>query len=197
MSEFLQSIRNPNSEFRFSTALLAGGKSSRMGQDKATVEFEGEPLWQRQIRLLKSLGPSEILISGRPDGPYVGSSYKIIYDHEEGQGPLAGLAALLEACATSHLLVLAVDMPWMTRTALDQIVALGNPDAGVVPEHEGWYEGTAALYPASLLPLVNETLHGNDRSFQFLIRKALDKKLLQIWPLPSEVIPSFRSWNAR
>lgn len=193
MSELLKSIQISKSEFRFSAALLAGGKSSRMGQDKAALEFEGELLWRRQVRLLEGLGPAEVLISGRPDGPYVGSSYKIIYDHEAG-GPLAGLAALLEACTSPHLLVLAVDMPWMTKAALETLLSFEN---GAVPEHEGWFEGTATVYPVSLLPLVQETLHSTDRSFQSLIRQAIDKKLLQTWPLPLGVIPSFRSWNTK
>ena len=189
-----KSIRNPKSEFRFSAALLAGGKSSRMGQDKATLEFEDEPLWQRQVRLLESLDPAEVLISGRPDGPYVGSSYKIIYDHESGQGPLAGLAAVLEACTTSHLLVLAVDMPWMTQAVLESLLSF---EKGAVPEHDGWFEGTAAVYPVSLLPLVKETLQSEDRSFQSLIRQAVAKKLVQTWSLPSDMLPSFHSWNTR
>ena len=48
----------------FSAALLAGGRSSRMGRDKAFLEIDGVPLWQRQLQTLRELGPSETFLAG-------------------------------------------------------------------------------------------------------------------------------------
>lgn len=176
----------------FTAALLAGGKSSRMGQDKARLEFEGQPLWKHQIRLLESLSPDQLLISGRSDGPYAGTSYRVLLDEEPGLGPLAGLATLLAHCTAPRLLVLAVDMPWMTRPVLETLL---GAEKGLVPEHDGWWEGTAAVYPREILPLIQKALHGPDRSFQALVRQAADQGLLASWPVPAGLRSCFRSWN--
>ncbi|MDD5262724.1 MAG: molybdenum cofactor guanylyltransferase [Methylacidiphilales bacterium] len=176
----------------FTAGLLAGGRSSRMGRDKAALEFEGEMLWQRQVRLLESLNPSQLLISGRPDGPYIGSSYKVIYDQHADQGPLAGLAALLRACVTPRLLVLAVDMPWMTSSVLKQMLV---HKGGVVIEHDGLWEGTAAVYPIEILSLVEDALAGPDHSLQSLIRRAKQAGLMETCRIPPAQADAFRSWN--
>ncbi len=179
-------------ETLFTAGLLAGGRSSRMGCDKAALEFEGEMLWQRQVRLLESLNPAQLLISGRPDGPYVGSAYKVIYDQHADQGPLAGLAALLRVCITPRLLVLAVDMPWMTSSALEQMLA---HKGGFAIEHDGWWEGTAAVYPVEILPLVEGALAGPDHSLQSLIRVAKQAGLMNTCGIGPAQANTFRSWN--
>ena len=61
----LQPAADENSlTMRCSAVLLAGGKSSRMGRDKAFLEIEGEPLWQRQLATLRRLAPEQLMISG-------------------------------------------------------------------------------------------------------------------------------------
>lgn len=179
-------------DFTWSAGLLAGGKSSRMGQDKATILFEGKMLWQRQVDLLQKLSPKHILISGHTDGPYMGTSYRVVLDSQTGLGPLAGLTALLEACETSHLLVLAVDMPSMNENVLQRLLAF---QSGVVPKRDGWWEGTVAIYPVSLLPLVQKALHSQENSFQSLIRQGLASGLLQTWELEMELYGAFENLN--
>jgi molybdopterin-guanine dinucleotide biosynthesis protein A len=176
----------------FTAALLAGGKSSRMGQDKATLEWEGQVLWQRQIELLESLNPAQLLISGRPDGPYVGSMYDVIFDMDNNLGPLSGLNSLLLKCKTSRLLVLAVDMPWMTKEILEKLLSFED---GVIPELNGFWEGAAAVYPSDIMPQVRNILQSPDRSLQSLARLALNCGFIDTWPVPDEIAPCFRSWN--
>ena len=96
----------------FTAALMAGGKSSRMGSDKRLLEIDGIPFWQRQIELLESLAPSEILISAS-DYPAWAGRHGVVKDEAAGAGPLAGLSAILNAAAHEIVLVLAVDMPLM------------------------------------------------------------------------------------
>ncbi|MES2308594.1 MAG: molybdenum cofactor guanylyltransferase [Verrucomicrobiota bacterium] len=177
----------------FTAALLAGGRSSRMGQDKATLLWEGKALWKRQIELLESLHPEHLLISGRPDGPYISSSYPVVFDRENNLGPLAGLKSLLENCTTPRLLVLAVDMPWMTLSLLQQLL---QENEALVPQCEGWWEGTAAVYPREILPLIETSLKTSDRSFQSLLTRAKEQKLIRSWIVPSQFRSCFQSWNS-
>src|SRR5687768_17396927 len=96
-----------------SAVLLAGGKSSRMGRDKGALLVEGEPLWQRQLNILRRTQPRELFISGPLDGPYANTGVRIVSDAEPHLGPLGGIAAALGECTTDWLLVLAVDLPFM------------------------------------------------------------------------------------
>ena len=97
-----------------STVLLAGGESRRMGSDKATLLFRGKPLWQVQLETLQKLGPKEIFVSARIDPPWRPDDVVFVADAPLSRGPLSGLAASMSRMRTTHLLALAVDMPWMT-----------------------------------------------------------------------------------
>src|SRR6266566_3753822 len=57
-------------KMNFSAVILAGGKSSRMGRDKAFIKVGGQPLLARQIQLAQTVGAKEIFISGREDVDY-------------------------------------------------------------------------------------------------------------------------------
>src|SRR4051794_37322903 len=72
--------------------LLAGGKSSRMGRDKALLAVEGRPLWMRQVEVLRATSPTQLLISGPPDGAWKDTGIVAVADETPGQGPLSGIA---------------------------------------------------------------------------------------------------------
>src|SRR3989338_10667691 len=99
----------------FTAILLCGGKSSRMGQDKALLRFEASPYrWQgmaptlleHQQLLLIHAGASEIVLSGSRDGA--------IADHWPDKGPLAGIHACLSQSKHQLNLVIPVDMPGLS-----------------------------------------------------------------------------------
>src|SRR4051794_21524838 len=99
----------------FSVVLLAGGKSQRMGRDKATLPFFGRPLWQIQLETLRKLRPVEIFVSARIDPKWRPRDVQFIQDVPPSRGPLSGIAASLVKIRTRHLLALAIDMPFMTE----------------------------------------------------------------------------------
>ena len=98
----------------FTAALLAGGKSLRMGRDKVFLpaEWEGKsvPLWDRQLSVLKAVGPAELAISG-PAKPGYPASVPVYADEWHDVGPLGGIATCLNRMSNGLLLVLAVDLP--------------------------------------------------------------------------------------
>jgi len=177
-----------------SAVLLAGGQSRRMGRDKAFLEVGGQPLWRIQIAKLEQVA-SEVLISVRDARSEIGGNCRKIPDPPGARGPLGGVASALRAALCPHLLVLAVDLPHMTPGYLRSLGARIRAGAGVVPELGGFYQGTCAIYPAGLLPLVEETLRGNDPSFQNLIRKALARGQMKAVPVDAKERPLFVNWN--
>jgi molybdopterin-guanine dinucleotide biosynthesis protein A len=176
--------------------LLAGGKSTRMGRDKAGVEWDGQPLWRRQLATLTALHPHELFISGQPDGPYAGSGAEIIHDLHPGCGPLSGLEAACWRMKTALLCVLAIDLPWMTSAFLDRLVKIAMQDGrGVVPQNGEYFEPLAAVYPRAMLNLVGEHLRQTDHSMQRLIRRAVELDLMIPLTISGEERALFRNVN--
>lgn len=176
----------------FTAALLAGGKSSRMEQDKATLSWEGRPLWRRQIELLEQCQPAFLLISGIQGREFEGCPYPVVYDETINEGPLAGLSALLKKCHTDYLLLLAVDMPWIPLEIVQRLLSFQK---GVVPRVGDWFIGTAALYPRAVLPYVEEALRSTDPSFQALLRKCLAAGIMDEWVVEEKESSFLKSWN--
>lgn len=161
---------------RCSAALLAGGKSSRMGRDKAFLEIDGVPLWQRQLTTLGQLTPEQLMISGPRREEW--SEYEIVTDESADAGPLAGVAAALQACTTPWLVVLAVDLPEMTADFLRSLLDLCGGRQGVVPRTSDRFEPLAAVYPAACVSLAGAALRTGNFSMQDFVRRAREEDLL-------------------
>jgi molybdopterin-guanine dinucleotide biosynthesis protein A len=161
---------------RCSAVLLAGGKSSRMGRDKAFLEINGQPLWRRQMEKLCQLRPEQIMVSGPPRNEW--SDCEVVSDEVENAGPLGGVAAALGKCTTSHLVVLAVDLPMMTSNFLQSLLELCGGDWGAVPRNADDFEPLAAVYPASCAFLANAALRSGGFSLQSFVRRGMSEKWL-------------------
>ena len=188
-----------------SAVLLAGGKSSRMGRDKAALPVDGQPLWRRQLAVLAATGAGEIFISGKSDGPWadgVGQAPRlsiappVIPDEAPDCGPLGGLTAALRHCANPWLLVLAVDMPKMTPAFLSQLAEEAErSQRGIVPTLRGFPEPLAAIYPKSALPLAKAALSRGQLKLEPLIRSLETAGLVRLRPVPAEEAELFSNWN--
>ena len=105
-----------------------------MGRDKSALPVNGEPLWQRQLAVLRATNPAELFISGKSDGPYADCGVEILADEIPGCGPLGGIATALRRCTGERLLVLAVDMPAMTAEFLRALLEESQRSGlGVIP----------------------------------------------------------------
>lgn len=174
--------------------LLAGGQSSRMGMDKASLGWRGQPLWKHQLRLAVEIGATEILISGKAEGPY-GIAAPVVLDAVQGAGPLAGLAALLNAMKSDWLLAVAVDMPLLDGGILRKLLAARAGDKGAVPCLGGQVEPLAAVYPRAARTLVSGRLQLANRSLQAFVGEAVDVGLVKLQAWPAESAKNFRSIN--
>ena len=187
-----KSIHNP-----FSAVLLAGGRSTRMGCDKASLIIDGQPLWLRQLATLRATGTSDIFISGRPDGPYANAGIEIIPDATPDLGPLSGIAAALHRITTPLLLVLAIDLPGIGSEFLLRMVHEAvRANAGAVPWIDRHFEALAAVYPVTALPLIEECLRSEDRSMQHFARCACQAGVLTALPISADHLLTFRNLNS-
>ena len=131
----------------YAAAILCGGKSIRMGQDKATMRLGGVRLADRLIREFAPCG--EVLLSVRDDaqaeqirrgfpeerdgaaGSWVPEELRFVRDEIRDRGPLAGIAASLKHCRRDWLFVTAVDLPYMDKAFADGLLQAGRDPAGL------------------------------------------------------------------
>lgn len=187
----------PASPLSFHGLILAGGLSTRMGRDKALLEHGGRPMWLRQYELLAEAGVERRIISVRPEQSWLPTGISRVHDTQPGLGPLAGLAAALSMASDStHIVVLAVDLPKLPVVWLRRLKELCRPGLGVVGRRkEGWFEPLAAIYPTTMRPLIEQSLQNGPRSLQKLIQTATNSGNLQVVPISPEEHVWFENWN--
>lgn len=157
-------------------AVLAGGKSRRMGRDKATIEVGGVSLLERVCRAASHAG-LPVLVVGRDassGSAAAQAQWRAVADDTPGSGPLGGLATALLHTNGSSVLLCAMDIPeiepeafrWLSR----QAAAVDRQEwNGVVATWGGKLEPLFSVYHPSALPLVNQRMTGGLLSMRDLI----------------------------
>ncbi len=148
--------------------ILAGGRSSRMGTDKATLLLDGVTMLQRSVDRLTPAVEELVLVAapGRPL-PEVTTDHplRVVEDPVEGEGPLVGIAAGLEACRAPAAVVVAVDMPFVEASLLRALVArLEAPHRWVLPLAERRPQPLCSAFATSALSVIHEHLEAGDRA---------------------------------
>lgn len=187
----------PNEEVREPLGVvLAGGRSSRMGEDKATLEWEGEPMVARQLRLLRDAGVKDLVISRAPDQPRLPVEAPVILDAEPGLGPLSGIVGALErGGGVRPVFVLAVDMPGVSVTLLRRLLAARGRSSGVVPRAGDHWEPLCALYPAEALDAARLEMESGRRAPQQLVQTLFEAGRVRPFILSQSEGAALRSWN--
>jgi molybdopterin-guanine dinucleotide biosynthesis protein A len=137
--------------------ILAGGRSTRMGTDKAFLEFFGRSLLNNALALARE-AVGQVCIVGdaakfSPFGPVISDIYP-------NRGPLGGIHAALASSDAELNLVLGVDLPFLTARFLRHLISLAeNSQAAVsVPFVNGHYEPLCAVYRKSFVRLADAAL---------------------------------------
>ncbi len=145
----------------WSLGLLAGGRSVRMGRDKATAPFAGSTLLEHIARRLAPPG-IPILISTRKDAPDPPVGLRVD-DEFVAAGPLSGIAALLQAAETKYVLIVPCDMPHLPPDLGDRLLTFALGVDAVLLEVEGRVEPFPALVAAEAGGRVRALLVAGER----------------------------------
>ena len=181
----------------FAAVLLAGGRSTRMKQDKALLHWHGQELWQAQLHKLQSLGAARVLLSCRREQPlFVSDGVEIIHDPASvDDGPLGAITRCLER-VQMPLLVLAVDMPWMTAAFLrEHLVPVAEPVRGRFYRGPHGDETLAGLYGLDMLPLMQAALREKHLALQPVIEACVKSGSATTNTLGPDQIIFFRNAN--
>lgn len=167
-------------------AILAGGKSSRFGSNKALALYQGVPLVQRIARILADIFPETILVTNSP-GAFAFLGWPMTGDRFRDCGPLAGIHAALSAATCPAAFVCGCDMP-LVQPALVRFLCdrLADNDA-VLPWPASGPEPLYAVYSKTALPVIEENLRqGQFRTNRVLdslrVRRVTEEEILAILP---------------
>lgn len=174
-------------------ALIAGGRSSRMGEDKAFLDWMGRPLFAFQLeKLLASVPGGEVFLSTNRDQafPDFMENVRLVPDSEADLGPLGALRDCLAAAepTTDWMLVLGVDLPLVPVEFLQQLVIEATHSGrGIVPRINDRWDPLAAIFPRSILPLVQSRVAEGVLSMQRFCDQAESEGLIRAQDsIPSE-----------
>ncbi|HET9179880.1 MAG TPA: molybdenum cofactor guanylyltransferase [Terriglobia bacterium] len=140
--------------------LLVGGASRRMGRPKESLRIDGESMLERQVRLLRSVA-RRVAVIGAPAGYLADLNAPCIPDAVAGRGPLGGIYTALLESRTEYNLIVACDLPFITRRLLSGLVlramAAGS-DATVPCSRDGRLQPLCAVYRRRALYAVRTRL---------------------------------------
>ena len=128
----------------FLGAVLTGGRSTRMGQDKADVLVRGKTMLEMVGEALATVTGRMILLGPDKEG------WESWPDSVHTQGPLAGIATVLARTETPHVLVVAVDHPFVRAQTLAMMLQQTDGLPVVPVDDHGIRQVTCALYPKTI-----------------------------------------------
>lgn len=154
---------------RYSLLLLAGGKSSRMGQNKAELLYEGKTFTENLISKARTLGIEQVYVSGfqgeRED-------VQVVWDIYPNRGPLGGIHACMKQIKTPFCLVLPVDVPQIPVEVLEKLLQFHeisakqekNKQLPVLLEHGERRENLIGIYPVEAADFIEDLIREHSAS---------------------------------
>jgi molybdopterin-guanine dinucleotide biosynthesis protein A len=187
--------------------ILAGGSSTRMHRDKAALQYRGQSQLDRAFDL-GSRHVDKVFVSVRANQATdpTRASRPLIVDSVAGEGPIVGIRSSLAAYPEAAWLVLACDLPFLSDTALSQLLRQRDPTALATAfrsTHDGLPEPLCAIWePAAASALAAYQRDGGSCPRKFLIRHAapllepLDRHALDNVNTPEEYTAAVAALDA-
>ena len=157
--------------------VAAGGKSTRMGQDKRFLPLDGEPLLARTLRKGRAAGFHSIVLAAegaQEELTTLAAEYgaMLVTDEIPAQGPAAAIAAGLSAAETEWSLVLSGDMPFYDFELVRTLLPYADGDTQVIlPTLSGYWQPLAALYQRDASAVFATAIARGDRKLGIILRE--------------------------
>ena len=147
--------------------VLAGGRSSRYGENKALIKIEGVPLIERVLNTMGSVFHHVIIITNTPN-EYAHLQFPMVEDIIKGLGPLGGIYTGLKAISDPKGFFVACDMPLLNPDLIRHMVAISDDFDVVVPKISWKIEALHGLYAKRCLDSIEGLIHsGTYQIFRF------------------------------
>jgi len=138
--------------------ILAGGKNSRMGANKAFLEIDGTRLIDKTINIYRGIFPEIIIVTNDPLAYVEFTDATIVTDIYKGKGPLGGIYTGLFYSKNNYAFVSACDMPYLNKDFIDYLTEQTGKDDVIVPELHERYQPLHAIYSRNCLPSIKRLL---------------------------------------
>lgn len=133
--------------------IIAGGKSGRFGDDKSLFIYEGRPLINHVLDIIKPVFDDVIIIANdREKFSFLGLD--VIPDIIPDLGPIGGLYTALEKINCSRVFILPCDMPFLSREFVEYMSQIPDLYDVVVPQSGGYFQPLHAIYGKKCLPYI-------------------------------------------
>ncbi|WP_321532156.1 molybdenum cofactor guanylyltransferase [uncultured Desulfuromonas sp.] len=149
--------------------ILAGGKSTRMGRNKALLDLGGICLIEKTYQTMSTLFPEVILITNTPD-EYAFLNCRSQKDIYPGIGSIAGLHAALSTSDTERIFVVPCDMPFLNPALINLLCQTTQTYDAVVPVSDKGMEPLHALYHRRSLQQLEWAITHDDKKLQNFLR---------------------------
>jgi molybdopterin-guanine dinucleotide biosynthesis protein A len=143
-----------------SGVILAGGKSIRMGRDKAFLEIGGKRLIDRLLEGLQQIFPEVIIVANAPR-LYENLGVRVVPDLIPDKGALGGIYTAAAVASHPWAFVMACDMPFFNPGLIRYLATLTDQWDAVVPYTDDW-EPLYALYAKTCLPQMERQIHSEN-----------------------------------
>ena len=163
---------NDRNSLSVAALVLAGGKSSRMGRDKALILWDVNTILQRVCQVASECCQQVYILTPWPDRyrDILLKQYQFLPESKPSNGPLVGLADGLAQINTTWVLLLACDMPLLETVIIqlwiNKLYIIPKDRLALVPKHADRWEPLCAFYRKEALPELQQFLHQGGRSFQ-------------------------------
>ncbi len=186
---------------------MAGGRSTRMGTDKALLEYAGRPLIAYAVDLLKAVGAEPHIVGVRPD---LAAYAPVVEDLHPGCGPIGGIESALSASGSEWNVFLPVDLPLLPAVFLKYLIerACITGAAATIPTFAAKPQPLCAVYRHELLTEIRTSVESGDYKVMRCIRNAAQLPELDLfsveavaatrddWPLEPPLHQWFQNMNA-
>lgn len=169
-----------NNLLNFSGIILSGGKSLRMGKDKAFIEIEGIPMIERTLNLFKRIFNEILIITNNKNQFFHFNKVKVYDDLIPSKGALGGLYTGLFYSSYDYAFCVGCDMPFLNESIIKFLIQKINNEDIIVPKTKGGLEPLHAIYSKRCLSTIKEMIQqGKSRIidvYPFLNVKIIEEK---------------------
>lgn len=143
--------------------ILAGGRSSRFGTNKALASLGGGRLVERVAGVMRGIFPNILVVTNTPDD-YAFLDLPLVTDLVPYQGPLGAIVTAFQAAQHDRIFVVACDLPLLRADRIREIIRQARGHEAVIPVHDGVREYLMALYSRSVVGEAEACLQRGVRS---------------------------------
>ncbi len=160
---------------KIAVAVLAGGKSSRMGRDKGMMLFNGKTMIEHVLTAASEIAEDIFIIANNE--VYDNFSYPCFADEKIDCGPIGGIFTALLQAKVDKVLVLSCDVPMMSASVLKKLVGLSADEKVLAAAHKGEIQPLCAIYDKKCLTYFREAIGSGNFKMKKVLQD-LDAKII-------------------